>query len=145
MHDVSKDPVSRDLHVDLHRTFEHVPLRPIITCVSRVTLEKRSRGVHPTSSDTPRCPSRAYSIGCAIWLVAWVRVYKRSSSVSFRIYNKSIFYFLFILGNKARLRALVFDSWFFGCNGGACVNCTDVPPMRVCVSTPIDEASILET
>ena len=24
--------------------------------------------MHPTSSDTPRCPSRAYSRGCAIWL-----------------------------------------------------------------------------
>ena len=58
-----------------------------VSLVSRVTLEKRSRGVHPTTctSDTPRCPSRAYSIGCAIWLVAWVRVYKRFSSVSFRI------------------------------------------------------------
>ena len=53
--------------------------------MSRVTLEKRFRGVHPASSDTPRCPSRAYSIGCAIWLVAWVRVYKRFSTVPFRI------------------------------------------------------------
>ena len=62
-----------------------LPLRPICICGSRVTLEKRFRGVHPTSSGTPRCPSRAYSFGCAIWLVAWVRVYKRFSTVSFRI------------------------------------------------------------
>ena len=68
----------------LHRVFLMFELNRVFL-VSRVTLEKRSRGVHPTSSDTPRCPSRAYSIGCAIWLVAWVRVYKRFSSVSFRI------------------------------------------------------------
>ena len=34
------------LMFELHRVF----------LVSRATLEKHSRGVHPTSSDTPRCP-----------------------------------------------------------------------------------------
>ena len=51
-------------------------------------LEKRSRNAMActplvaTRHDVPLGP---YSRECAIWLVAWVRVYKRFSSVTFRI------------------------------------------------------------
>ena len=35
-------------------------------------------------SDTPRCPTSPYSRGCAIYLVLWVRAYKRFSNVTLR-------------------------------------------------------------
>ena len=72
--------ISSKFRVQLLTALNHyIPLRSICLYVSRVTLEERSRGVHPTSSDTPRCPSRAYSIGCASFSSVSFRAQMRSS------------------------------------------------------------------
>ena len=51
-------------------------------------LEKRFRNAMactPLVATRHDAPLGPYSRGCAIWLVAWVCVYKRFSSVTFRI------------------------------------------------------------
>ena len=52
------------------------------------TLEKRSRNAMactPLVATRHDVPLESYSRGRATWLVAWVRVYKRFSSVTFRV------------------------------------------------------------